>query len=113
MNQQVIDKILQDLLEQVIQKGETINKLHQATKLSKTTLRSIKSRKSISADSLIKLLLAHGVSKDLLRNLPRNEPSNVSKTLTEWNKIGLSLTDREREKIGRFVRALKNDWQLR
>lgn len=113
MNQKAVDKILYKLLEQLIQRGGSIAKLSKITKLSETTLRSAKSRKSISADTLVKLLLAHGVSEDLLTNLPRNRPSKISKTLTEWNKIGLGLTDKEREKIGQFVKTVKTEWRLR
>ena len=113
MNQRLVDKILHNLLSQLIGKREFLKNLHQATKLSKTTLRNIKSRKGLTADSLIKLLLAHGVSEDLLTNLPRSKPSKISKTLTEWNKIGVSLTDEEREKIGRFVKTVKSEWRIR
>ena len=113
MNQKMVDKILHKLLDQLIQKNENIAKLSKLTKLSETALRSAKSRKSISADSLIKLLLAHGVSEDLLMNLPRSKPSQVSKTLTEWHKIGLGLNDKKREAIGSFVKILKSDWRLR
>ena len=105
MNQKTVDKILHNLLEQLVQKGEAITKLHQVTKLSKTALRTVRLRKGLSADSLIKLLLAHGVSEHLLMNLPRRRPPQMSKTLTEWNKIGLSLTDKERIKVGKFYKS--------
>ena len=113
MNQKIVDKVLHKLLEQLIQKNENIAKLSKLTKLSETALRNAKSRKSISADSLIKLLLAHGVPESLLMNLPRSKPSQLSKTLTDWHKIGIGLTDKQREKIGDFVKILKSDWRLR
>ena len=113
MNQKIVNKILHKLLEQLVQKDKNIAKLSKATKLSETALRNLESRKSINADSLIKLLLANGVSEDLLTNLPRNKPSQVSETLTNWHKIGLSLNDKQREKIGSFIKILKSDWQLR
>ena len=113
MNQKIVDKILRKLLEQLVQGDENIEEFSKTTKLSGTTLRNINSRKGFTADSLIKLLLANGVSEDLLTNLPRSKPSQVSKTLTEWYKIGLSLTDKQRETIGNFVKVLKSDWQLR
>ena len=113
MNQKTIDKILGNLVEQLVPKGSNIAQLSKATKLSESALRNLRNRKSISADTLLKLLLAHGVSSDLLTNLPRNKPSKISKTLTDWNKIGLSLSDREREKLGGFVKTLKSDWRLK
>ena len=113
MNQKTIDKMLGDLVEQLVPKGSNIAQLSKATKLSESALRNLRNRKSISADTLLKLLMAHGVSSDLLTNLPRNKPSKISKPLTDWNKIGLSLSDREREKLGGFVKTLKSDWRLK
>ena len=104
LNQKTVDQVLQNLLGQLIQKGEATRQLHQATKLGKTTLRTIRLRQGLSAASLIKLFLAHGVSENFLMNLPRNRPTKISKTLTEWNKIGLSLTDKERVKVGKFLK---------
>ena len=70
-------------------------------------------RQSISADTLIKLLLAQGVSPDILLNLPRTRPSKISETLTLWNKIGLNLSSKEREKLGKFIKVLMTEWKLK
>ncbi len=116
MLQSKIDKILAELLEQLIperiRSGEAA-RFSKATGLAPTTLRVARLRQSINADTLIKLLVAHGVPEDVLTNLPRSRPSKISKSLTKWNKIGLKLSDKERESIGAFVEILITKWKLR
>ncbi len=115
MLQRKVDRILAKLIDQLIPKrilrGD-IDKFCKATRLGKTTLRGARSRQGIYADTLIKLLLAHGVSEELLTNLPRTKTSKISKTLTEWNKVGLSLSDKERENFMRFIEMVKTEWKL-
>ena len=85
MKQEEINKILVELLEQLIPekmpKGE-VEKLSIASGVSASAIRGARSRESLNSDTLIKLLRAHGVSADTLMNLPRNKPSKISKTLT-------------------------------
>ena len=96
MMQKKVNKVLAQLIEQLVpartSKGER-EKICKVTKLSHSTLRTARFRQGMSADTLIKLLLAHGVSPDILINLPRTRPSQISKSLTLWNKIGLNLTE--------------------
>lgn len=114
--QKKVDEILAQLIGQLIPdripRGE-LERICRATKLSQSTLRMARLRQSVSADTLVKLLLAHGVSPSALRNLPRNRPSKLSETLTQWNKIGLNLSEQEREKLGKFVKALVAEWKVK
>ena len=114
--QKIVNKILAELIEQLIpergKKGEP-RKICNATGLSQSTLRMARSRESISADTLVKLLLAHGVLPETLTNLPHSRPSKICKSLTYWNKVGLNLNEKEREKLGKFIKNLKAEWKLK
>lgn len=114
--QREVDSILAKLIAQLIpeeNKDKDLDQICKITKLSKSTLRMAHMRKSISADTLIKLLLVNGVSKDLLLNLPRNKPIKFSPSSTLWNKIGLSLGEKERGKLGEIVKTISSEWKLR
>ena len=114
--QKTVNKILVELIEQLIPKraakGE-LGKICNATSLSQSTLRMARLRESISADTLVKLLLAHGVSPETLTNLPCSKPSKICKSLTYWKKVGLNLNEKEREKLGKFIKNLKTEWKLK
>ncbi len=107
-----ISELIEQLIPERIKKGE-LTKICKATGLSESTLRMIRSRKSVSADTLIKLLVANGVSFDTITNLPRSKPSKICKSLTMWNKLGLSLNEAEREKIIKFIKTILVDWKLK
>ena len=74
-----------------------VSKLVKATRLGESTIRTARRRERISGDTLMRLLLAHGVDPKDIINLPRKKPSRVCPTLTQWNRLGLRLSKEERE----------------
>lgn len=98
MNKQVKDILIQlveILAPEDMPKGE-VAKLRKATGLGESTIRTARKRERISADTLMRLLLAHGVDAKDIVNLPRKKPSKICPTMTEWNKLGSKLTEKER-----------------
>ncbi|MCY4644910.1 MAG: hypothetical protein OXB88_09855 [Bacteriovoracales bacterium] len=108
----ILAKLIDQLIPKRIPKGE-LNKICKATGLSASTLRMVRSRQTLSADTLIKLLLAHGASAETIGNLPRLRPSKICESLTLWNKIGLNLGSRERIVLGRFIKTMTSEWKLK
>ena len=78
--QSEVDYILAELIKQLVphHAQKELERVSKMTALSKSTLRMAQKRKSINADTLIKLFLAHGVSPEVLLNLPRKNISQVS-----------------------------------
>ena len=96
----LVRKILMDLIHNLAPDNmprNEVGKLVKATRLGESTIRTAKKRERISADTLMRLLLAHGVDPKDIMNLPKKNPSKVCPTLTEWNKLGLKLNKKERE----------------
>ena len=90
-----------------------VGKLIKATRLGKSTIRTAKSREGISADTLMRLLLAHGVAPKDILNLPRKKASKVCPTLTQWNRLGLQLNKKEREAYISMINWTKKIFKLK
>ena len=113
--QSEVDYILAELIKQLVphQAPKELDRVSKITTLSKSTLRMAQERKSINADTLLKLFLAHGVSPEVLLNLPRKNLSRVSESLSTWNYIGMNLGDKERDRLGKFIQMLVRDWKIK
>lgn len=112
--QKKVNDILVQLINQLVPARSSMEQrenICRTTKLSYSTLRMARSRNGMSADTLIKLLLAHGVAPENLVHLPRTQPSKVSKSLTQWNRIGLNLGDRERENVMKLIALITREWK--
>ncbi len=67
-------------MEFVVPKGMEPKERAEVAKkagLSPETLRTMSGRKSVNADTLVRLLIARGVNPNLLSNLPYLEPPKV------------------------------------
>ena len=98
MNKRVKDlirQLLQQLAPDDMPKPE-MKKLREAAGLGEATIRNAKRREGLTADTLLALLLAHGVDPKDILNLPRKKPSKVSPTNTKWYKLGLELSEKEK-----------------
>ena len=111
-----VDRLIADLIDQLIPprlpRGEA-QRISAITGLSVTTIRSIRNRKNLSADTLLRLLLARGVSPAVLTSLPRTSRSEASRQDTRWAKLGASLSEIEMEKTIELIRFLLKSWRLK
>jgi hypothetical protein len=94
-------------------KTPDIEALAKSAKISPGTIRQIRNRGSVSADTIVSLMLARGVSKDQLENLSQDGKSSFSKSLTEWNRIGNKLSEEERQKVLQVMKLLLENWKIK
>ena len=92
----ILMKLIEDLAPDDMPRNE-VGKLVKATKLGESTIRTAKKRERISADTLMRLLLAHRVDSQDIINLPRKNSSKVCPSITKWHNLGLKLNKQERE----------------
>ena len=102
----VVRKTLMTLLETLspaeMPRNE-VGKLVKATKLGASTIRTARRREKISGDTLMRLLIAHGVDPTDIINLPKKRASKICPTMTEWNKLGLKLNKMERQAYSSMI----------
>ena|SRR5665213_377870 len=111
-SKKVINAWIRDFIPRDMPFGE-IEKLAKAAQISPGTIRQIRSRESVSADTIVSLMLARGVSEDELTNLAQKGEVKFSKTLSEWNKLGNTLSDKQREHTIKLVHFLISEWKLK
>ena len=112
----LVRKILMSLIHSLAPDNmprNEVGRLIKATGLGESTIRTAKQRERISADTLMRLLLAHGVDPKDIMNLPRKNPSKICPTLTEWNKLGLKLSKKERESYISMIDWNRKTFKLR
>jgi hypothetical protein len=108
----VLNSWIRDFIPEDMPFGE-VEKLAKAAQISPGTLRQIRKRESVSADTILSILLARGVPEEALMNLPQSEAAAFSRSLSEWNRLGNTLSDGQRENIIKLVKVLLGDWKLR
>ncbi|GIL18737.1 MAG: hypothetical protein BroJett040_24880 [Oligoflexia bacterium] len=67
----------------------------------------------MNADTMIRLLLARGVSASTLENLPQTETSKLSRGEIEWNELGRELSEEEKREFASLIRYLLIRWKLK
>lgn len=108
----VLNAWIRDYIPEDMPFGE-VEKLAKAAEISPGTLRQIRKRESVSADTILAILLARGVSEEALINLPQSGAAVFSRSLSDWNRLGNTLSDGQREGIIKLVKVLLGDWRLR
>lgn len=115
MNKRV-SKVLSAWLDLTIPKdspyGE-LQKLAADAGLNPGTLKSLRSRKSFSASTIVSLLLARGFSEESLTQLNATGKTKVSKSLNDWNKLGMILSDKQRVQFITLVEYLMEKWSVK
>jgi hypothetical protein len=81
--------------------------------ISAETLRTNVRRKSFNADTLMRLLLARGVSAETLSHLPQTDFSKLSKSEVIWLELGRKLNDAEKVQFAELVEYLRVRWDLK
>jgi lambda repressor-like predicted transcriptional regulator len=111
-----VSKVLSAWLDITIPKDSAHGELQKLAKeagLSPGTLKSLRSRQSFSASTIVSLLLARGVSEQSLTNLTMSEKTKVSTSLNEWNKLGLILADKQRNQFLDLIQYLIKKWNVK
>ena len=85
----------------------------KAAGISIETLRTTLKRQTMNADTLIRLLLARGVSAQTIENLPQTELDQLSQGEVEWLELGRELNEAEKREFASLVRFLLIKWQLK
>lgn len=111
-SKKVINAWISSFIPKDMPYGE-IEKLAKAAGISSATLRQIRSRESVNADTIVSIMLARGVSEEDLMNLSQSGEAKFSRSLSDWNQLGNTLSDKQREGIIKLVNVLLGDWRLR
>ena len=116
MREKDVEKVINVLIDRVYPKemrGPELTKLAKAANLSPETIRQLRRRQSLTAQTLIRLLIATGVKGKDITNLPQNGPSTLSHEHTEWNKLGTSLSVAEAREFVSFIKHVRKHWQMK
>lgn len=108
--------VLEELLHLLIPPGMTAAERRElATKagLNPNSLRVGVHRRSLGADTLLRLMLARGIAARTLKQLPQTELDKLSRGEGEWLSLGRELTEKERIEFAGLVRFMRARWDLR
>lgn len=103
------------LFDLVIPEGMTAQERSAVAKqagINPESLRVMRRRKTVNADTLIRLLLARGVSLQALESLHQTDSKQMLKGELDWQKIGRELSDAERTEFSSLVRMIRAKWRL-
>ena len=108
--------ILEELMEFIVPRGMSPRQraeLARRAGLDPETLRTMARRKSVHADTLIRLLLARGVAPRSISLLPQTHEENMEESEMEWILFGQKLTSLERSEFLRLMEFLQRRWGLK
>lgn len=115
-NDKRVKQTLQKLLGFLIPAGMSPKEREALAKnagISAETLRTSLKRQSMNADTLIRLLLARGVTTQTLENLPQTDLKSLPPGEAEWLELGRELSEMERKEFSGLIRYLRIKWSLR
>lgn len=107
---------LSALLSLIAPKGMTAKEravLARQAGINPETLRTMLRRQTVNADTLIRLLIARGVSPQTLENLPQTESKQMPPGEVEWLELGRELSETEKKEFAGLIRYLLIKWQLK
>lgn len=81
--------------------------------LNPNSLRVGVHRRSLGADTLIRLMLARGIAARALKQLPQTELDKLSQGETEWLSLGRQMNEKEKVEFAGLVRFMRGRWELR
>ncbi len=111
-----VKSIINALMDFAVPEGMTSKeraKLAKKAGLSPETLRTMAWRKTVNADTLIRLLIARGVDPKLLANLPQSKTSQIDDSERDWIRFGHKLSSKERSNFISLIKFLKTRWELK
>ncbi len=107
--------VLSKLLEFIVPEGmspKERRRLAAQAGISEETLRKNLQRKSLNADTLIRLLLARGVSAKALAAPQQADLSKLSEGEAGWAEFGRKLSEAERTEFVELLKYLRSRWDL-
>ena len=118
-----VEKILKELLTKIAPKNHKtgkselphgeLSKLAASAGIVPDTIRRAHSRESLSAATLIGLLLAKGAHEESMIHIPFTEPTKVCKHLSRWNDFGAKLSSKQRREFLNLCEYLMKEWSIR
>jgi len=108
--------VLSKLLDFIVPSGMNAKERRQLADragVSEETLRKTTQRQSLNADTLLRLLLARGVSLKTLVNLPQTDFTKLPPGETDWLQFGREASDIEKREYVALLRFLNSKWKLR
>ena len=109
-SQELISTFLQALVPTGL---EARRRLAAKTKLHKDTFARLKERNSLSADTLFRLCLGHGIAPRALKSALKGKGNTISQGTVDWIKFGAELDDREIEIFLRLLEGFKKHYVLK
>lgn len=108
-----IDKVISAYLEQLVPEAMTPKErkaLAKTAGISEDTLRTVRRRNSLSANTLFRLLAAHGIAPEDILKLIKGNPRIMSKPWQDWIKLGSQVPDDQKSDFADIVRFIKAKW---
>ena len=112
--QDIIDKWVDFLAPEGMTSKENAI-LAKSAGLSPDTVSRLRKRtkRSINTDTLIRLFLARGVTKEQLLDFERNTKSKIDQSELEWNRFGRKLKSNQRVRFVKLIEYLMKRWGLK
>ena len=116
------ERTLKGLLRKVVpnnSKGRSelphgeLAKLAKAAGIVPDTIRRIHARESLSAVTLIRLLLAKGANEESIIHIPFTKPTKVCKHLSQWNDFGAKISPKQRKEFLSLCNYLLKEWNIK
>lgn len=110
-----VELILERLLALVVPKGMSAKERRQLARragISDETLRAGIRNRSLRSDTLIRLLVARGVSPKTLASLPQSDSAELNRGDFVWLQYGSQLTEDEKVEFVSLIRFIREKWAL-
>ena len=107
--------VLENMLSFIIPAKMTVKQRENLAKksgLSPETIRTTLKRQSLSADTLIRIMLAVGITENEIINLPVSKLGELKQIDTDWISFGRQLTDNEKKEYLVLLKFLRSEWGL-
>jgi len=115
MSKSKSDEILKELFAVLVPESMSSKDrkaLAREAGISYETLRTTMKRQTLNANTLVRLMLARGISSHSILELPQTELARLSKGEIEWQKIGRKLTETEKNEFASLIEFIRSKWNI-
>ena len=122
MTRNLMDKKTQEIIDEWIDflapEGMTSKENAELAKMtgpSPDTVSRLRKRtkRSINTDTLVRLFLARGITKEQLLDFNLNTKSKIDQSELKWNKFGRKLKSNQRIRFIKLIEFLMKRWGLK
>ena len=92
---------------------EDRKELAEKANLSADTIKTVRKRKTLTCETLFRLLRARGVSNEQILSILKSDRKSISRGERIWIKLGLRMSELERLEFTDLVETLLGTWKLR